>query len=74
MASLDSLVGQAIAQQRHALGLSQERLAHDCDLHRTYISQLERGVKSPTLRVFFKIANVLKLKPSELMRRVEGGR
>jgi transcriptional regulator with XRE-family HTH domain len=54
-------------------GLTQEALAYRCKLHPTYISQLERGVKSPTLRVFRILAEALGTSGSELLRRVETG-
>jgi transcriptional regulator with XRE-family HTH domain len=46
-------------------------LAFDCELHPTYISQLERGVKSPTIRTLFLLAESMGVQPSEILRRVE---
>jgi transcriptional regulator with XRE-family HTH domain len=40
-------------------------------LHRTYISQLERGLKSPSVRVLSHIANALGVTMSEFLRVVE---
>jgi transcriptional regulator with XRE-family HTH domain len=53
-------------------GLSQEELADLAGLHRTYISQIERGLKSPSLRSLEQIANGLGIALSELLRRLEG--
>jgi transcriptional regulator with XRE-family HTH domain len=53
-------------------GLSQEELADLAGLHRTYISQIERGLKSPSLRSLEQIANGLGVTLSELLRRLEG--
>ncbi|MEY4530973.1 MAG: helix-turn-helix protein, partial [Deinococcota bacterium] len=51
-----------------------EGLADICGLHRTYISQLERGQKSPTLRVIAQLANALQTQPEFLVRQTfEGG-
>jgi len=61
-------LGDVIRSRREELGLSQEALALECGLHRTYISQLERGQKSPTLRVLVVIAGALKTEPAELVR------
>lgn len=44
---------------RQASGISQEELAHRAGLHRTFISQLERGVKSPTLTTMDRVAGAL---------------
>ncbi len=61
------LLGAAIRSRREKLGLSQEELALECGLHRTYISQIERGQKSPTLRVLILVAKALKIETSELV-------
>ncbi len=68
---IDSALGIVLAEKRRELGLSQEDLGFECSLHRTYISQIERGLKSPTVRVLFVLATALKTKPSNLLRRVE---
>lgn len=52
-------------------GLSQEELAARAGYHRTYIGQLERGEKSPSLRTLFNLAATLEVNPSSLIRRVE---
>ena len=51
--------------------MSQEDLADRAGIHRTYVSQLERGIKSPTLGVLIKIAKALDTKPSLLVRAFE---
>jgi transcriptional regulator with XRE-family HTH domain len=66
--NLEQVLGDIIRSRRESLGLSQETLAFECGLHRTYISQLERGQKSPTLRVLFLIANALEMPPDEIVR------
>ncbi len=60
-------LGRTICQLRESLGLSQEDLADRAGIHRTYVSQLERGIKSPTLGVLIKIAKALNTKPSLLV-------
>jgi transcriptional regulator with XRE-family HTH domain len=52
---------------------SQEGLADACGLHRTYISQLERGQKSPTLRVVFQLASALETNPALLIQQTLEG-
>lgn len=62
---------EALREARVAVGLSQEALAHEAGRHRTYVSQLERGMKSPSLKTLFLLAKVLETTPSRLLRRVE---
>ena len=69
--SLAKALGQVLKQKRETLGLTQEQLAFEVNLHRTYISLLERGLKSPTLDVIFRISTALKMSPSELISEVE---
>src|SRR6266436_6432927 len=54
MATIDlkTLLGMAIKTQRASLGISQEELAHRAGLHRTYISDLERGARNPSIESF----------------------
>lgn len=47
--------------------LSQEQLALDASIDRTYISQLERGVCNPSLEVLTKVACILKVKVTDLL-------
>jgi transcriptional regulator with XRE-family HTH domain len=60
--------GCVIRERRARLGLSQERVAECSGLHRTYISLLERGVKSPTLNSAFDLAVALGMKPEDLIK------
>lgn len=64
-------LGIVIAETRRAAGLSQEALAFACKLHPTYISQLERGIKSPTVCVVRLIAHALGTEASSLLRSAE---
>jgi transcriptional regulator with XRE-family HTH domain len=73
MDTFERVLGHVIAEERRRAGLTQEALAYRCKLHPTYISQLERGVKSPTLRVFRILAEALGESGSELLRRAERG-
>jgi len=66
-----ALLGKEIARLRRRAGMSQEELAFRADVHRTYISQLERGLKSPTLSVMLDLSKVLKTSPSQLIVTVE---
>ncbi|WP_126456846.1 helix-turn-helix domain-containing protein [Sulfuriflexus mobilis] len=52
-------------------GISQEELADRASLHRTYISQIERGLKSPSLRSLGQIADALEVTLSNLIKKME---
>jgi transcriptional regulator with XRE-family HTH domain len=63
--------GQALREVREAQKMSQEQLAFDSEFDRTYISLLERGIRSPTIRSVVRLADVLGVKPSEIVSRME---
>ena len=69
--SPEALLGREIARLRKRIGLSQEELGFRADVHRTYISQLERGLKSPTLSMILKLSRALKASASKLVATVE---
>jgi transcriptional regulator with XRE-family HTH domain len=52
-------VGLNLKKYRKAAGFSQEGLALECGLHRTYVSGVERGVRNPTVVVLEQIAKSL---------------
>jgi transcriptional regulator with XRE-family HTH domain len=60
-------VGLNLQRLRKETGLSQEAFAFEVGLHRTYISQLERGVRNPTILVLEKIAIALDVPASTLL-------
>ena len=60
-----------LKQHRKSAGLSQEKLAELCDLERTYISFLERGLRKPSLNMTFRFAEVFEIKTSQLVEEVE---
>ncbi len=59
-------VGINLRKFRRERGFSQEKLAFECGLHRTYISGVERGVRNPTVLVLEAIAEALEI-PSSLL-------
>lgn len=63
--------GLVIRQIRKAQGLSQEALADEAQLDRTFISQLETGTKQASLTTVFRLANALRVDASALLRLVE---
>jgi transcriptional regulator with XRE-family HTH domain len=52
-------LGEEIKESRLSAGLSQEALAHVARVDRTYVSQLERGVANPSLKILYRIFKVL---------------
>lgn len=53
---------------RHAKGVSQEALAYEAGVNRTYLSKLERGATYAGLEIIGKLAEVLEVEPAELLR------
>jgi DNA-binding XRE family transcriptional regulator len=62
--------GRTVRSVRVERGLSQERLADLCGLHRTYVGGVERGERNVTLATTTQFASGLELTWSELMARV----
>ncbi|RAU92373.1 helix-turn-helix domain-containing protein [Paenibacillus sp. YN15] len=67
----EEVFGQVLRTLRKKQRLSQESLAFQSNLDRTYISMLERGVHQPTLSSLFSLAGALNMKASDLVRLVE---
>jgi transcriptional regulator with XRE-family HTH domain len=63
--------GNVLKEIRQKISLSQEELGFESGYHRTYISLLERGRKSPSLNTIFQLAAALGVPPSEILRRTE---
>lgn len=60
-------LGRNVRHFRRELGLSQEALADDAGIHRTYVSDVERGARNPTITVVEKLARALKVTAGELL-------
>lgn len=61
------LLGRNVQRLRLARGWSQENLADEAGVHRTYVSGVERGVRNPTVTILAKLAKALSVAPSELL-------
>ncbi|MBE9064905.1 helix-turn-helix domain-containing protein, partial [cf. Phormidesmis sp. LEGE 11477] len=59
VAALSQAVGRRVGARRRALGLSQEELGWRAGLHRTRISQIERGVGCPKISTLYRLALAL---------------
>jgi transcriptional regulator with XRE-family HTH domain len=53
---------------RNARGLSQEELAHQADVNRTYMSKIEKGGTWVGLEIIDKLSTVLEVEPAELLK------
>lgn len=62
-------VGKNLSRIRKERGFSQEELAFECGLHRTYISGIERGVRNPTIVILDRIAEALGAAPAQLLEK-----
>lgn len=65
------VLGLLVRQNRLALGISQEELGLRCDLDRTYISGVERGMRNPSLTALVTLAKGLNITVSELLNNLE---
>jgi transcriptional regulator with XRE-family HTH domain len=64
-------LGQAVKARRHELGITQETLANDTDLHQRWISNVENGKRNPSYASLRRLAAGLDLSASELIARAE---
>jgi transcriptional regulator with XRE-family HTH domain len=63
-------LGLNVRRIRAEKGWSQEDLAFESGLHRTYIRGIERGIRNPTIVILAKLAETLDVEPGELLERV----
>ena len=61
-------IGSRLRKLRYSLDLTQEKLGEKADLHYSYIGQVERGDKTPSLKALIKIADALNISLEELIR------
>lgn len=67
----EAAFGKVLRALRARAGLSQEQLALHADVQRNYVSLLERGLNSASLKTIFKLSDALHVSPSELLLQVE---
>ena len=53
---------------RHEKGLSQDDLAYEAEVSRSYLSQLEKGAFYASLKIIGRLAEALNVEPAELLR------
>jgi transcriptional regulator with XRE-family HTH domain len=62
------IFGERVRARRNVLGKSQEQLALETDVHWSYLGQIERGQRNPTLHTILKLAEILHLDACELIK------
>lgn len=62
-----SVLARNVRSRRKELALSQEQLAFEAEIDRTYVSQIERSTINPSLQVLCKVASALKLEVVSLL-------
>ena len=67
-AELRQAFANNLRRLRHAKGISQENLAHEAGINRSYMSKLEKGVSYPGLEIIAKLAATLGCEPAELLK------
>ncbi len=68
------MLGELLRQARLTAGLTQEALAHQAGVDRSYLSELEHDKKSPTVSMLFRLCDALGVKASHLIAEVERNR
>ncbi|MGQ3041537.1 MAG: helix-turn-helix domain-containing protein [Brevundimonas sp.] len=70
---LTVLLGRNVRSARQLKGLSQEALAFEAGMKRSYLSDLERGTRNPTVTAIERLALALDVEPSKLLTRESSG-
>jgi transcriptional regulator with XRE-family HTH domain len=68
---IKQIIGKTVKAIRIKQGLSQEDLAHECNVDRSYISMIEVGRNEPSVTKIFELCKGLKIKPSDFFKLVE---
>lgn len=65
---LRQLFAANLRRLRHAKGMSQDELALEAEMSRSYLSQLEKGKFHVSLKVLGRLADALQVDPQEFLR------
>jgi len=63
-------LGRIILRLRKKRKLTQEQLCLLCDIHRSYLFKIEKGVANPSVKILNKICRALRIKICDLLRRI----
>lgn len=66
--SLRRRLSANVKRRRQELGFSQEGLALEAGVDRTYVSQIERGIGNPSLMILTRLATTLRMQVVELLQ------
>jgi transcriptional regulator with XRE-family HTH domain len=69
--SLSNAFGRVIQRKRQEAGISQEKMAQNCGVHRTYLSKIELGKVAVSLEIAQRVAIACDEKLSELISQAE---
>jgi transcriptional regulator with XRE-family HTH domain len=64
---LVEILGRNVREARKRRGMSQEQLALDADMKRSYVSDLERGTRNPSIKAIGRLAEALGVEPAALL-------
>lgn len=59
--------GENLQKVRKGKGISQEKLAEEIGVHRTYLSLVEKGDRNPSLRTIYRLSKALNVHSSKLL-------
>jgi transcriptional regulator with XRE-family HTH domain len=65
---LPQILGLNVRDWRKRRGMSQEELALDCGMKRSYVSDIERGTRNPSIKALARLATALQVEPEVLVR------
>lgn len=65
---IHAILSANVRKFRRRKGWSQEQLAEESGLHRTYVSGVERGARNPTIKVIAVLAKALGIKTADLLK------
>jgi transcriptional regulator with XRE-family HTH domain len=68
MEDICRIAGRNVKAARLLVNFSQEELADEAGIDRTYVSGVERGVRNPSIKVLAKLAKALKTTPAALLK------
>ena len=68
MVDYRAVLARNVKMARKAQKLSQESLALEAQIDRTYISGIERGLRNPSLTLLVRLAECLKCEPADLLQ------
>ena len=64
---LPKILGRNVREARRRAGMSQEQLAFEAGMKRSYVSDLERGTRNPRVKAIGRLAVALAVDPADLL-------